>query len=649
MDVWSLDVIPRRGGFEVLLVDENGEVRRRFLKTTFVGYILPKDVSASKLVDLILQHPLVSDAYAETWLMPPWYDEKVEVVKFFTERYGSIRLIQRRAAELGLGEPVNTYPSPITQVLVRNRLNPCSRTDFSRLVTVEDLENPFYQPPPYRVSELVVIKWEGVGSGKRPLKLRIVSTFLREELRTDNAEGLREALRNTHILLYGGPLKPLIKNFPEILDVPVIINPEAALTGINGLVEWCRLSWIPLRLLSSASIGKVLTTIEGIEALSRRYLVPERVARTEEFRPLRELIKVDRGGFVMTPKPRIYFNVAQLDFNSLYPSIIVKYNVSPETVNRPKCRNRIKVPEAGHEICMDKEGLIPSVLSQLLKRRKALKEALHRSPPALRKVLDERQKAIKWVLVASFGYLGYRNARFGKIEAYESVTAFAREILRRAIEITYAEGFDVLHVIVDSIFASRDNALEEDYLRLARRIEKEVGIGIKIEGLYDWVAFPRTSKGRGAPGRYFGRLVNGEVKIKGMEAVSRGVPLIVKETQHECIKILATARGKEDLRKAFGLALKYVEHMITQTLKGKVPLEELVIERRLRRRKYRSKQPHVVAANVGRIREGKVTYIMAPIPYPFFLGNHGYSRTYYVNRLKRVYMELAELYRGLEK
>ena len=293
MDVWSLDVIPRRGGFEVLLVDENGEVRRRFLKTTFVGYILPKDVSASKLVDLILQHPLVSDAYAETWLMPPWYDEKVEVVKFFTERYGSIRLIQRRAAELGLGEPVNTYPSPITQVLVRNRLNPCSRTDFSRLVTVEDLENPFYQPPPYRVSELVVIKWEGVGSGKRPLKLRIVSTFLREELRTDNAEGLREALRNTHILLYGGPLKPLIKNFPEILDVPVIINPEAALTGINGLVEWCRLSWIPLRLLSSASIGKVLTTIEGIEALSRRYLVLERVARTEEFRPLKELINVD--------------------------------------------------------------------------------------------------------------------------------------------------------------------------------------------------------------------------------------------------------------------------------------------------------------------------------------------------------------------
>src|SRR3972149_10490901 len=48
--------------------------------------------------------------------------------------------------------------------------------------------------------------------------------------------------------------------------------------------------------------------------------------------------------------------------------------------------------------------------------------------PKLRNVHDQRQAALKWCLVTSFGYLGYRNARFGKIDAHIGVCAFARKV-----------------------------------------------------------------------------------------------------------------------------------------------------------------------------------------------------------------------------
>ncbi len=51
-----------------------------------------------------------------------------------------------------------------------------------------------------------------------------------------------------------------------------------------------------------------------------------------------------------------------------------------------------------------------------------------------------RQNALKWILVTCFGYLGYKNARFGRIEAHEAVTAFGRDKLLTAKEICEERG-----------------------------------------------------------------------------------------------------------------------------------------------------------------------------------------------------------------
>jgi len=48
---------------------------------------------------------------------------------------------------------------------------------------------------------------------------------------------------------------------------------------------------------------------------------------------------------------------------------------------------------------------------------------------------DNRQSALKWILVTSFGYLGISNSKFGRIDAHIAVCAFARDILIKTSKI----------------------------------------------------------------------------------------------------------------------------------------------------------------------------------------------------------------------
>ena len=70
----------------------------------------------------------------------------------------------------------------------------------------------------------------------------------------------------------------------------------------------------------------------------------------------------------------------------------------------------------------------------------------------------EMQQAWKWILLVCFGYTGYRNARFGRIECYESITAFSRDILLIAKETVEQAGYKVLHGIIDSLWIKPSTA-----------------------------------------------------------------------------------------------------------------------------------------------------------------------------------------------
>ena len=77
-----------------------------------------------------------------------------------------------------------------------------------------------------------------------------------------------------------------------------------------------------------------------------------------------------------------------------------------------------------------------------------------------------------------FGYLSYRNAKFGKIDSHIAVCGYARRTLLQAMRLAEERDYRVIHGIVDSLWLSRPGATREDYLELCDRIKEETGFKI---------------------------------------------------------------------------------------------------------------------------------------------------------------------------
>jgi hypothetical protein len=292
---------------------------------------------------------------------------------------------------------------------------------------------------------------------------------------------------------------------------------------LMGLVQISRLGQIPLQQAARASPGTLITSMQLARAVQDGILIPWRKADPERFKSAGELLTVDKGGLVFMPPIGLFAEVAELDFASMYPTIMAIHNISPETVNcrccadvgvgeggshgqdaratgghrrdpRLPCAGKIRlekslkapftrvtrvgrgvwgegrdlrslprpsphhnlVPEARYRLCRRREGLVPRTLRPILDLAGGSEGRGPTSPAGAGRLYQQRQTALKWMLVTCFGYLGYKNARFGRIEAHEAVTAFGRDKLLTAKEICEAAGYRVLHGLTDCVWIHKD-------------------------------------------------------------------------------------------------------------------------------------------------------------------------------------------------
>ncbi len=310
--------------------------------------------------------------------------------------------------------------------------------------------------------------------------------------------------------------------------------------------------------------------------------MPWKKREPEAFKSGLALLTADKGGLVYRPRPGVYERVGELDFASMYPAIMVRHNVSPETVNCPCCGG-VLVPEDGYRICWQRDGLMRRVLAPLVERRRQLKDVMRNSVGPERDALDRRQTALKWIGVVSFGYLGYHNARFGKIEAHEAITAFGREALLRAKELAETSGFRMLHGLTDCLWLERRGAREADYSELAEEIGKETGIPVSVEGVYRWIVFcparllPKTT----VPNRFFGVFEDGRIKARGIEFRRDDTPPLVRAMQERMLTVLAAARNLSELRRLAARARQIADAEVRRVLAGQAPPRALVVTRRL--------------------------------------------------------------------
>ncbi len=304
-----------------------------------------------------------------------------------------------------------------------------------------------------------------------------------------------------------------------------------------------------------------------------------------------------KGAYVFEPKPGLYSNIVVYDFRSLYPSIIILHNVSPDTLKceHEECKeNGITVETSIGKwyvwFCKKKKGFIPSVLKEIFEERALLKKKLKEKYDP---ILDARQYALKILANATYGYMGFPNARWYCLDCAAAITAWGRKYINMIAEEAKRRGFKIIYGDTDSIFIQVNN--KEEALKFLKEINEKLQkpMELELEDFYVRGIFvsKRTELLEGAKKKY--ALINekGEIKLRGFETVRRDWSEIAKETQRKVIEILLKEGNVEK-------AVNFVQKVIDDLKKGKVPIQKLILYEQLRKplEEYKVEAPHVIAA-----------------------------------------------------
>ncbi|MFH0815311.1 MAG: DNA polymerase domain-containing protein [Methanobacteriota archaeon] len=379
--------------------------------------------------------------------------------------------------------------------------------------------------------------------------------------------------------------------------------------GFDGLIDMARLSGLPMQAAARLTPGSAISAMQVQLAMRDGYAIAWKKNAPEDFKGADELLMADRGGMIYDPRVGLYENVVEVDFTSLYPNIMARHNISPETLLCQCCPDsRARVPGLLYNICERRRGLIPRVVEPLVERRMRFKRLI-REDPRNEKIYLQRASLLKWVLVTCFGYTGYRNSRFGRIECHEAINAYAREILVRTKELAESHGYNVLHGIIDSMWLSQEKSdrrmrqreprsisgvredepqgrakVSSDHEWFCERVSAEIGIPLALEGVYKWIVFlPTRNTGAGALNKYYGCFENGELKVRGIELRKHDAPPVVKDAQKEMLDILSKAADAEGFRALVPEALAALERRAKDVAGGRAGLDRLVIAKRISR------------------------------------------------------------------
>jgi DNA polymerase elongation subunit (family B) len=187
-------------------------------------------------------------------------------------------------------------------------------------------------------------------------------------------------------------------------------------------------------------------------------------------------------------------------------------------------------------------------------------------------------------LVVCFGYLGYQKARFGSVEAHECVTAWGRETLLIARDLVEDSGYKVIHGIVDALwFGPVAQDQQSQIESLIKKIEKETGIGITLEGIYDWIAFPRgaADPGRASATKYFGTFSDGKIKFRGIMARQSSTPAFIRSVQQELLNKMSQYHSTREIVESIPALFAQFRDRISDLDDRIVPLEDLLVSIRL--------------------------------------------------------------------
>ncbi len=302
-----------------------------------------------------------------------------------------------------------------------------------------------------------------------------------------------------------------------------------------------------------------------------------------------------KGGIVVDPKPGVHFNVAVLDFASLYPSVIKVHNLSYETVlcSHDACRTNL-IPTLPHWVCRERKGLSSLLIGSLRDVRVKLYKQLAKDQtiePSLRNLYNVIQLTLKVLLNASYGVMGAESFNLYCPPLAEAVTAIGRYAITETVKKADSIGIEVLYGDTDSVFlkAPTPHQIEE----LVDWSERSLGMELEIDKVYRYAAFSHLKK------NYFGVYADGKVDIKGLTGKKRHIPAFLQKAFMDMVHVLSQVQTSQDFETARSDVKTIVRTCYRNLKRKRYPLPDLALKVMLSKpiRRYTKTTPqHVKAA-----------------------------------------------------
>jgi DNA polymerase I len=307
------------------------------------------------------------------------------------------------------------------------------------------------------------------------------------------------------------------------------------------------------------------------------------------------------GAFVYQPEKGLYKNIACADLNSLYPSIVIGLNLSPETFLKKKEDNCIDID--GNFFYKKELGIIPEIVGKLIEERKKYKKERDRFNinSIEYKTFENLEQTIKVLTNSIYGVLGFPGFRLYKKEIATTITYMGRRIINHSIDYLNKNGHKVKYGDTDSVFFEvGDKNLEEinkiigDLNESYNLFTRQFNItnhkfNIDCEKIFKTIFFTHAKKRYVGKLKYYKGKETNNLLVVGFESKRSDSPQIIRDFQKEVFRLILEEKNKSE-----------VEEYVNEFKKNMEKLkEELGIPIGINKdiRKYKNVPIHIRAVN----------------------------------------------------